>query len=648
MTAARSIPLAVLLSGVVLAGEPSPTSKEKLLCSFEQTEIEQIGKWAFRTKKVSGQLYEIEPEQYGGVKWHIAKGEATHGEWAYTDTIEGPAWRGYGEGGSERYAGRRPHDKTFTYQAYRAAGADNFNTWFLHCFRKSFPAPWFPVDWSGYDFLRVDVKSNRGDVKMWVCLEDDELEPYLKRSFRFPAGEWFTLEVDLRRAATERGLDLTKMRNLWTFVWETSAPTTVLMDNLRLATKEAAARLDVLRDETPMTLPEPPKPVPRRAIPLQPDRTPLKDEKPKLVDLAQRWPGPFRGFGNPGYRFQWRGGISAFDNRHTALLLLGDGCRGVLVTSDGGTSWNGLDGKPAPTTFPCHAHAMGAAADTEGILMVASLGRGATCGGKAAPTDRVWFRQLAFRGDGWHLSPEALVSSDPRHCPYTYSLLRLASGRMWVSWREEDRFNSWSLHLRHSDDAGATWLSWRPGKTPAVDASDLISDCGTLVRCGDSAICIYTRAVRKGYSAQQAYFTIFDGEKWSKPSPIEASDARVWSAANAGGKNVLVSFDSFGKGSVLSWDGASWKKEVPKEATGGLLTTAGERVFLVALAKSQRGLRLWERKAPGLWTEPRQLVSEQDPIETYSVPVSSPPNFVPVAWTCPQQKWVKVLRVPTE
>jgi hypothetical protein len=639
--------LFLFLVGVLLGGRLPGTPSEKLLCSFEQPEIDQIAQWAFRTKKVSERLYEIEPEQYGGVRWHIARGEATHGEWAYADTIEGPAWRGYGEGDGERYAGRRPHDKTFTYQAYRAAGADNFNTWFLHWKRRAFPAPWFPVDWSAYDFLRVDVRSDRGDVKMWVCLEDDEIEPYLKRSFQFPAGKWFTLEVDLRRAATERGLDLKKMRNLWTFVWETSAPTTVLMDNLRLATKDAPARPEVLRDETPMRLPGPPKPVPRQAIQLQPDHSPLKDEKPKTIDLAQRWPGAFAGFGNKGYRFQWRGGIAAFDNRHLALLLLGDGRRGVLVTSDGGDTWNGLDGTPAPTTFPCHAHAMGAAADTEGILMVASAGRGASCGGNA-PTDRVWFRQLAFRGDRWQLSPETLVTSDPRHCPYTYSLLRLASGRIWVSWREEDRFNTWSLHLRLSDDGGATWLSWRPGKTPGVDTSDLISDCGTLAPCGDSTMCVYTRAARKGYSAQQAYFTTFDGETWSKPAPIEGSDGRVWSAANAGGKNVLVSLDSFGKGSILSWDGATWKKEFPKDASGGLLTMAGERVFLVALDRPQKELRLWERKAPGLWTDPRQLVSEPEPIETYSVPVSSPPNFAPVAWTSPQRKWVKLLRVPVE
>ena len=314
--------LSMLLSGAALSGVSSAAPKEKLLCSFEQPEIDQMSQWAFRTKKVSDQLYEIEPEQYGGVKWRIARGEASHGEWAYADLIDGPAWRGYGE--SDRYAGRRPHDRTFTYQAYRAAGADNFATWFLHWSRKSFPAPWFPVDWSGYDSLRADVKSDRGDVKMWIGLEDDEIEPYLKRSFRFAAGKWVTLEVDLRRAARERGLDLKRMRNLWTFVWETSAPTTVLMDNLRLATKDAPTPFEVLRDESPLRLPEPPKPVPRRAIPLQPDRTPLKDEKPMTIDLAPRWPGPFEGFANKGYRFQWRGGISAFDNRHMVLLLLGD------------------------------------------------------------------------------------------------------------------------------------------------------------------------------------------------------------------------------------------------------------------------------------------------------------------------------------
>lgn len=80
MVVARSVALSVRFSGAALSGGLAAELKERLLCSFEEPEIDQMSKWAFRTKKLSDQLYQIEREQYGGVKWHIARDEASRGE----------------------------------------------------------------------------------------------------------------------------------------------------------------------------------------------------------------------------------------------------------------------------------------------------------------------------------------------------------------------------------------------------------------------------------------------------------------------------------------------------------------------------------------------------------------------------------------
>lgn len=68
-------------------------------------------------------------------------------------------------------------------------------------------------------------------------------------------------------------------------------------------------------------------------------------------------------------------------------------------------------------------------------------------------------------------------------------------------------------------------------------------------------------------------------------------------------------------------------------------------------------LRSWQRSASGRWSEPVELGREEMPLSHKHdgiyvirpglvVQAYAPANFVPVAWTCEGQKWVKYLRVP--
>lgn len=104
----------------------------------------------------------------------------------------------------------------------------------------------FPTDWTGYAFLRMDVRAEHAELVMRMAFEDDKVAPPIERRYTVPAGTWSTLQIDLEAAARERGVDLARIENFWLFLEETAAPTLVYFDNVRLSRKEAKARHPVL------------------------------------------------------------------------------------------------------------------------------------------------------------------------------------------------------------------------------------------------------------------------------------------------------------------------------------------------------------------------------------------------------------------
>jgi hypothetical protein len=68
--------------------------------------------------------------------------------------------------------------------------------------------------------------------------------------------------------------------------------------------------------------------------------------------------------------------------------------------------------------------------------------------------------------------------------------------------------------------------------------------------------------------------------------------------------------------------------------------------------------RMWQRQPDGSWKGPTELVTEQHPLSrndnmysfrpSFVVQPYAPPNFIPLAWTCDRQRWVKVMRVPVD
>src|SRR5262249_18628693 len=203
----------------------------------------------------------------------------------------------------------------------------------------------FPVDWSAYDLLRIDVYAEEAKQTVRILLEDEDIAPPLLRDISIEPGRWATLEVDLRAAVKERGLDLKRMATLSVGVakWDGKVtpgnPYSALIDNLRLCRASVAAKLPVVRDPSPHKLPDyyraVSKPQPEKLPDERPERTPLKLEKPFVIPTET--PCTVAPLG-------W---AAAYDNQRLLLGFTKGNTANVanvqvLQSLDGGQSWRGL------------------------------------------------------------------------------------------------------------------------------------------------------------------------------------------------------------------------------------------------------------------------------------------------------------------
>ena len=116
---------------------------------------------------------------------------------------------------------------------------------------------------------------------------------------------------------------------------------------------------------------------------------------------------------------------------------------------------------------------------------------------------------------------------------------------------------------------------------------------------------------------------------------------------------------------VLHYREGRWETDLPDLPVGSRLSVAGDRTVVViapvyATAKLTQGpviLRSWQRGDAGTWSDPMDLAREEHPLSHKHdniyvarlglvVQPYAPANFVPIAWTCEGQKWIKFLRIP--
>jgi len=633
----------------------------KLLCGFEEADAVQWG------AKREGDALRWQVSQYK-VLW-FRKGDATQGDWALAVGV--PAIR------------RGTH-----YNILRRRALLNSYGWF----RKRLPA-----DWSGYDRLRLDVRSGAAG-RLRIDLEDELCQPQVRRTFAVPQGKWVTLEFPLAEAAKlhtiplpqdeaarlgvsalkARRLNLAKMTNLEVYFEELAAKCDVRLDNLRLLAPdgERKPKHRVVKDASPFLAPQPlPK---RKPIPPAPPNgfTPVatfpKALTPRPVDLSKAGKTCYARLGNTTAR--------AFVAADARRLLLGfnAGYMHVFQTKDGGTTWLGLDGKPTPTRCYHNANAPSHCAAAAGLdLLYAYTDH---CSGGSNPSN-LFFRVLRFNGTGWTLERPHVLDVDCRHCPeFKVRLLRLESGRLWAAWMHLSRFGKHGVRARYSDNAGVTWRDpdsnarvivdrdqsqgpqrygvtlWvdePKGLTPPVDRANgwlgpMYAHGGLqLTPYGDGVACLWAQSWHPN-----AVWSAFDGKAWGKP--VRIGRGSPVSAVTVGKTTIYLSMSYKRVTRVLRLSGGKWTEDMPASGKGGALCASGDTVFNFWTKKEGEKAALYESHKPadGTWTAPRRLALEAMPGTGrqarlgITVPQYAPQGIIPVAWG-PHDAWIKTMLVPT-
>jgi len=253
--------------------------------------------------------------------------------------------------------------------------------------------------------------------------------------------------------------------------------------------------------------------------------------------------------------------------------------------------------------------------------------------------------------------------------------VRGPDGRLWCGYGMVGRLGTLQSNVQYSDDEGATWKSSREGTSGVIPETIWPDKDGVgfpytyeepcLVPLGSGVACIWEEG-RKGNAPTALKWTRFDGVRWSPVEDVDrgpVANTYVWArprmhAVSVGGKEIFAA--SGVRNGIFHYRDGKWTKEPVEVPFGARLSVAGDKtVFVFAVATKEKNVvQSWQRRADGTWSGPRELAREENPITGMKGPnmlfpgvvvmAYAPANFVPVAWTCQNQKWIKFLRVPVD
>ncbi|MFH1759858.1 MAG: hypothetical protein ABIA63_02030, partial [bacterium] len=495
-------------------------------------------------------------------------------------------------------------------------------------------------DWSGYELLRIDIKSVY-DAHFWVAMEDEIIQPPVVGNFDLSENTWATIEIDLEDAVSNRGMDLTRMWNLWidglTKDGMHMNNFNISIRNIRLCKRGTPAPYSIMNDSNATVLPDPPPAKP----PPAPDKPTVLAALQSPVLLEYRSLLPVRFFSNEVMK---RGGnalLNVVDKEHVLLAyeeypswFLDPLYSDVLTpmaqlfsvqTVDGGKTWTGIGGTTEPTYLDIQRAMASHVVDANGSAL---MGNQDGCFSDPGPRQRVIkFSYLGNKGWTWNQKYNVL-DEESRHCiglgyeDYT-KFVRLSSGRIWAVFVTETRLvpDWWAIAAKYSDDDGTTWLPWRIGKLGSIP----VTHRGTtgqaplrplgLVPYKDH-VAVFLGEYDPVNKTYKTLWTRFNGTSWL---PLEkVCDGFITSAASLGGEDIFVS-------GVMHYENGNWVKETTAK---GIFSKSGNTVFLFKYISKR--IDYYIRHANGLWEGPVTLA---DSVKEMCVPQFSPANMGAVAYT---------------
>ncbi|MFH1022038.1 MAG: hypothetical protein V1809_01455 [Planctomycetota bacterium] len=562
------------------------------------------------------------------------------------------------------------------------------------------------MDWSAYDRMRFDVFSSDAPAVLGVKVRDRLFAKGVKDSnmvgvrtavsvFKIPQGKAVTCEYPLAAMAAIAEVNLGKLHWMHIRINGFEGKTTIYLDNIRLLTKDGKEELkyDLVKTESEI------KPFSRKVWDKNPpprDRTNFKRESGPVEKL-----GPVTVFDGPGnhacasghlgghgstYFQSLRRGAVAFDNQRLLLIFggagpgkdsrvvtwggSGEGSKIMATASfDGGKTWGGLKpGETSPVCLPDWYWRATASADGGGDLYYIGT---ENCDSYVEGHD-VFFRRLAFTGEGWEYDRMTIMDQNEYKCPGPARALRLASGRIWASWT--DGWNGpW---IKSSDDDGLTWMPCKDASAKELPRPFYEPKMEDLLKPGPpkppAEVLLWPAAPSAGpllipYKGQVAAFA-YDGGQWA------AHDGKAWGAAQKvpwkGGKGGQVGEAVLGDDHVflvraegdklcaMRLQGGAWQG--PEELDSGkvgrpILSASGDAVFCFYVKTEEEGgaavYNIYSRRwKGGKWEPTEKVASEKDEINDLAAPTVSPPDYAAVFWDQviknKKPSWIRFARIP--
>lgn len=537
-------------------------------------------------------------------------------------------------------------------------------------------------NWSNYEVLRFDTYSMIDNVTIEVFFEDDRVSPGLKYIFPAKKNSWVTCEIDLLEAVKIREFNLAKISslNIRAFSNEgtNNIPLPIRLDNFRLAKAKDNSKNQIVKNTEPIT------PIEFNLLTSKPleevlpkiKRNTTKLEKPEILTIET----------DNVYGLIPLGWVTAFDNDRIMIGYSNTGPNSftlVQQTLDGGKTWTGL-GKKEPTklSIPYNDHQSGTSSifgERKDVAITTNLG----CAGTLIPSIRLFTRNIVHQDTGWvYRETPSFVDSDLRHCNSDQSMFRGKDGRLWLAYGYAGRFGSRTIALRYSDDGGITYQTTIKNSNGMVPESIRPEEKGNygytfdvpVIAPYQSGVILIWEAVSKANVSEYNYMTFLEG-KWSElqkiPIPKERSFNKLRPPLNAvaksNGEIIVASTDFSG---LLVFKDNKWNLMATKVPPASKLALAGgTKLFAFTIGITQSGdyvnkkpngkILMWAIDDKYEVAAPKEIVAESypfsiqgsNPYSARTVPAVdaySPENFIAIAWTCIGQKWVKVMKVPVD